>query len=75
MPQNAKYTCASTRATHLVLSAESFLQSFRRFARRRDLPSAVLSDNARTFKPSKKNGPTLNCYLGRSRQPSAGSFK
>ena len=52
MPQNAKYTCA--RATHLVLSAKSFLQSFRRFARRRDLPSALLSDNARTFKPSKR---------------------
>ena len=54
MPQNAKYTCASTRATHFVMSAKSFLQSFRRFARRRDLPSALLSDNARTFKPSKR---------------------
>ena len=58
-----------------MLSAKSFLQSFRRFASGRDLPSGLLSDNPRTFKPFEKNGPTLNCYRGRSRQPSAGSFK
>ena len=52
------YTCASTRAIHLellcYLSVKSFLQSFRRFASRRGLPSTLLSDNAKTFKAGSK---------------------
>ena len=48
------FTCASTRAIHLelteTLSAQSFLQAFRRFVSRRGLPSTIMSDNAKTFK-------------------------
>ena len=48
------FTCASTRAVHLDLlhdlGVKSFLQAFRRFSGRRDLPSMLVSDNARTFK-------------------------
>ena len=33
-----------------ALSAESFLQAFRRFVSRRGLPSVMISDNAKTFK-------------------------
>ncbi len=50
----ALFTCASTRALHLELvenmSAASFLQAFRRFSSRRELPTKVLTDNAKTFK-------------------------
>ena len=52
------YTCASTRALHLEfvpnLSVTTFLQSFRRFTARRGLPTKLLSDNAKTFKSSRK---------------------
>ena len=57
-PYICLYTCASTRAIHLellcYLSVKSFLQSFRRFASRRGLPSTLLSDNAKTFKAGSK---------------------
>ena len=57
------YTCASTRAIHLELlrdlSVKSFLQSFRRFAGRRGLPSTLLSDNAKTFKAGCKEVKTI----------------
>ena len=57
------YTCASTRAIHLELlrdlSVKSFLQSFRRFASRRGLPSTLLSDNAKTFKGGCKEVKTI----------------
>ncbi len=52
------YTCTSTRALHLELvpdlSVPTFLQSFRRFAARRGLPTRILSDNAKTFKSAAK---------------------
>ena len=48
------FTCASTRAIHLELTADlsavSFLQAFRRFTSRRGLPATIFSDNAKTFK-------------------------
>ena len=57
------YTCASTRAIHLELlrdlSVKSFLQSFRRFASRRGLPSTLLSHNAKTFKAGCKEVKTI----------------
>ena len=47
------FTCASTRAVHLEvvadLSADTFLQAFRRFSSRKSLPQVVVSDNASTF--------------------------
>ena len=52
------FTCASTRAVHLVLtqglSVQSFLMAFRRFASRRGLPSKLISDNAKTFRSAWK---------------------
>ena len=52
------YTCASTRGVHLELlrnlSTETFLQSFRRFASRRGMPSKIITDNAKTFKAAAK---------------------
>ena len=57
------YTCASTRAIHLELlrdlSVKSFLQSFRRFASRRGLPSTLLSYNAKTIKAGCKEVKTI----------------
>ena len=57
------YTCASTRAIHLELlrdlSVKSFLQSFRRFASRRGLPSTLLSENAKTFNAGCKEVKTI----------------
>lgn len=48
------FTCASTHAIHLELTRDldvnSFLQAFRRFSSRRELPSMLISDNAKTFK-------------------------
>ena len=53
------FTCATTRAVHLelteALSAQSFLQAFRRFVSRRGLPSVMMSDNAKTFKSVSKD--------------------
>ena len=47
------FTCAVTRALHLEvvtsMSADYFLQAFRRFANRKSLPSLMVSDNAKTF--------------------------
>jgi transposase InsO family protein len=47
------FTCATTRAIHLELvpdlSAESFLQAFRRFCSRKSVPHVMMSDNANTF--------------------------
>ena len=52
------FTCAVTRAVHLEvvdnLTAQSFLNSFRRFTARRGLPKLVLSDNATNFSLSSK---------------------
>ena len=51
-------TCMVTRAVHLEivnsLSAEDFLQAFRRFVAERSVPSIIYSDNAKTFKKSAK---------------------
>ena len=50
------FTCGVTRAVHLELTvdltANSFLQAFRRFASRRGLPTKMISDNAKTFTAS-----------------------
>lgn len=52
------FTCAVIRAIHLELiddqTAPSFLNAFRRFVSRRGFPSVVYTDNALTFKRSKK---------------------
>ena len=53
------FTCASTRAVHLVLtkrlSSEAFMLGFRWFTSRRGLPVTLLSDNAKTFKSTSKD--------------------
>ena len=47
------FTCAVTRAVHLIvvndLSEKSFLQEFRQFASRRSLPFCMILDNASTY--------------------------
>ena len=47
------FTCATTRAVHLEvvtnMSADSFLQAFRRFVSWKSLPKLIISDNATTF--------------------------
>ena len=52
------FTCCVMRAVHLDLvpdmTAESFLHCFRRFTSRTGFPLKLLSDNAKTFKVSKK---------------------
>ena len=48
------FTCAATRAIHLEvvtnMSADCFLQTFRRFASHKSLTSLMISDKAKTFK-------------------------
>ena len=44
------YTCCSTRAAHLDMTASTFLRSFKRFTARRGIPSRMISDNGKTFK-------------------------
>lgn len=52
------FTCAVTRAVHLELvedmTATSFLHAFRRFISKRGIPQIIYTDNALTFKRSKK---------------------
>lgn len=52
------YTCCVTRAVHLDvvtdMTAQSFIQCFRRFAARRGFPTRMISDNAKTFKAASK---------------------
>jgi hypothetical protein len=52
------FTCASIHAVHLELlksmSAELFLQAFRRFTSQRGLRRKLMSDNAKTFKAAAK---------------------
>lgn len=47
------FTCAATRAVHLELvpdlTAETFLQAFRRFCSRKSTPRIMISDNATTY--------------------------
>ncbi|XP_069164575.1 uncharacterized protein [Procambarus clarkii] len=47
------FTCATTRGVHLEvtsdMSAETFLQAFRRFAARRSCPKLMISDNGSNF--------------------------
>ena len=47
------FTCANTRAVHLELAvdltAETFLNVFRRFVARRSCPQLMISDNGRYF--------------------------
>uniref|UniRef100_A0A915DRJ6 Integrase catalytic domain-containing protein n=1 Tax=Ditylenchus dipsaci TaxID=166011 RepID=A0A915DRJ6_9BILA len=54
----ALFTCLSVRAIHLEivsdLSADKFLNAFKRFIARRGTPQRLLSDNATCFKLSKK---------------------
>ena len=50
------FTCATTRAVHLELAvdltAETFMNVFRRFVARRSCPKTMISDNGRQFKMS-----------------------
>ena len=50
------FTCANTRAVHLELAvdltAETFLNVFRRFVARRSCPNILISDNGRYFQLS-----------------------
>lgn len=52
------FTCAMSRAVHLELvtnlSAESFINAFRRFIARRGCPKLMISDNATNFTSSSK---------------------
>ncbi|VDM49882.1 unnamed protein product [Toxocara canis] len=52
------WTCLTTRAVHIDtvsdLTAESFLNTFRRFAARRGTPKIIYSDNATTFSAADK---------------------
>ena len=52
------FTCVSTRAVHLELCkglvVQDFLLAFRRSASQRGLPATITSDNAKTFKSSRK---------------------
>ncbi|XP_028404090.1 uncharacterized protein LOC114526763 [Dendronephthya gigantea] len=54
----ALFTCCVTRAVHLELvenlKAPTFLRCFRRFVGRRGTPKIMASDNAKTFKASKR---------------------
>jgi len=57
------FTCAVSRAIHLEvvpdLTADSFLQAFRRFAGRRSAPKLLISDNSSTFTAAAKELRTL----------------
>ncbi|XP_022796387.1 uncharacterized protein LOC111334836 [Stylophora pistillata] len=52
------FSCCVTRVLHLELvedlSAETFIQTLRRFTARRGTPVLIVSDNMKTFKASKK---------------------
>lgn len=54
----ALFTCASTRAVHLKLckdlTAREFQRSLKEFVARRGSPTAIVSDNAKTFQATKK---------------------
>ena len=51
------FTCIAVRAVHLemveYMTAEHFLETFRRFIARRGKPNKIISDNATTFKAAK----------------------
>jgi hypothetical protein len=53
------FTCASTRAIHLELipdlTADTFIQAFRRFCCRKSVPEIIISDNATTFNTASKH--------------------
>ena len=53
------FTCATTRGVHLELaqdlSAEAFLNCFRRFIARRGTPELVISDNGRNLEKGQKD--------------------
>ena len=57
------FTCAVSRAVHLEivvdLTADSFLQAFRRFAGRRSVPQLLVSDNGSTFSAAAEELKTL----------------
>ena len=52
------FSCCVTRALHLDLvedlSAETFMQTLRRFTARRRTPVVIVSDNIKTFKATNK---------------------
>ena len=52
------FTCASTRAMHLKLckdlTVREFKRSLKEFVARRGLPTAIASDNTKTFQATKK---------------------
>ena len=59
----ALFTCASTRAIHLEitadLSANSFIRVLKRFIGRRGFPGLIISDNGTTFKDAQVKKFTL----------------
>ena len=52
------FTCITVRAVHLEMvedmTAEHFLEGFRRFIARTGKPNKIISDNAATFKDAKE---------------------
>ena len=52
------FSCIVTRAIHLELvnelSTSTFINCLRRFCARRDIPTLIVSDNAKTFKHADK---------------------
>ena len=57
------YTCCVTRAVHLDIvpdmTAEAFIQCFRRFTARRGFPTRMISDNAKTSRLPRELWPVL----------------
>ena len=69
------FTCASTRAVHLVLCKSMAVEEFKRalkwFVARRGKPNTIISDNAKTFKAARtwlqsvKDSDEINNYLSK----------
>ncbi|XP_059087340.1 uncharacterized protein LOC131883794 [Tigriopus californicus] len=63
------FTCLYSRAVHLELtpdlSAESFIEAFRRLIARRGQPKIVYSDNFKSFKAAEKELRHLYSYMDR----------
>ena len=61
--QISLFTCAVTRAVHLVLvsdlSAASFIQCLKRFIARRGVPRLSISDDATCFQKGRLNSITV----------------
>ena len=66
------FTCIAVRAVHLEvvedMTAEHFLEAFRRFIARRGKPNKIISDNATTFKAAKNTIDTAWNDIARDRE-------